>query len=308
MLPFLKSSSFSPTRRSQPGGKISGTRLPLLSSFILARLALTVLAGFPAQAKPWNPQNIERIEANGHNPLYFAVMGDSREGDAVFQKILKDLNQIPELAFAVHLGDLVPGGGADAYAHFFRLIAPFKRPLLTVAGNHELRGMDAAGLYRQIFGPANYAFRVGPHHFLVLNNNSPKDVDTKTLRWLEEELEKGKEAQTRIIFMHKPLFNLHRGSQHALDETTVQALLDLFKRHRVTHIFAAHIHAYFTGNWEGIPFTISGGAGAPLYPWEPSHSFYHYLTVKLSGENVGVEMHRIAAPPKLAEPAGGPGG
>ena len=47
----------------------------------------------------------------------------------------------------------------------------------------------------------------------------------------------------------------------------------LFKKYKVTHIFAGHIHGYYTGTWDGMPYTITGGAGAQLYGSDPEHVF-----------------------------------
>ena len=71
-------------------------------------------------------------------------------------------------------------------------------------------------------------------------------------------------------------------------------LAALFKKYRVTHIFAGHIHSYFTGTWDGVPYTISAGAGAPLYGTDPEHFFYHYLKVNVKGDKVQVQVRRLA--------------
>jgi hypothetical protein len=63
----------------------------------------------------------------------------------------------------------------------------------------------------------------------------------------------------------------------------------------VTHIFAAHIHSYFSGDWNGVPYTITAGAGAPLYGTDPAHFFYHYLKVTLKDGRVQVRVQRVAA-------------
>ena len=73
--------------------------------------------------------------------------------------------------------------------------------------------------------------------------------------------------------------------------------MDVLRGHRITHIFCSHIHGYFTGDWEGIPYTISGGAGAPLVGTDPAHFFYHYLKVRVRGGTVTVEPVPVTPPP-----------
>jgi len=119
------------------------------------------------------------------------------------------------------------------------------------------------------------------------------------LRWLEAELQKSQNYKTRLVFCHIPLYDPRDGDKpHSLKPGEAAKLSALFKKYKVTHVFAGHIHSYYAGDWEGLPYTISGGAGAPLAGTDPQHYFYHYLKVSLQGDRVQIQV----AP--LAEPAG----
>ena len=61
----------------------------------------------------------------------------------------------------------------------------------------------------------------------------------------------------------------------------------------MTHFFASHIHGYFSGAWEGVPYTITGGAGARLHGKDPEHFFHHYIKVHVSGSRLEMEVKRI---------------
>ena len=95
--------------------------------------------------------------------------------------------------------------------------------------------------------------------------------------------------------MHVPLFDPRGRPEYVkcFSEKEGKDLLELFKRYRVTHLFASHIHGYFSGAWEGIPYTITGGAGAGLHGKVPEHFFHHYIKVHVSGDNVELELKRI---------------
>ena len=67
----------------------------------------------------------------------------------------------------------------------------------------------------------------------------------------------------------------------------------MFKKYRVSHIFAAHIHSFFEGQWDGVPYTITAGAGAKLYGADPQHFFYHYTKVTVKGDRVQTQVHRL---------------
>ncbi|MCG2772410.1 MAG: metallophosphoesterase, partial [Desulfobacterales bacterium] len=139
-----------------------------------------------------------------------------------------------------------------------------------------------------------YAFQLKDHYFIVLNNNLRTGMGEAQMAWLEDELKKSQSYKTRLVFFHYPLFD-PRGEKyhHSLPEEAGRRLAALFSRYKVTYIFASHIHGYFTGKWDGVPFTVSGGGGAPLAGADPAHFFYHYLKVTLQAGEVHVEVQRI---------------
>jgi hypothetical protein len=44
-----------------------------------------------------------------------------------------------------------------------------------------------------------------------------------------------------------------------------------------------------------VPFTITGGGGAPLAGADPAHFFFHYLKVTLQAGEVHIKVQRIKA-------------
>lgn len=269
----------------------------------LLAVALVWLAGLTRlddrltlPARHWNPDNLARVQSVSKNPLSFAVFGDSRNGPRVFGRLLAQASRDPDLSFAVHLGDLVPDGQVKHYALFFRQVRQhLKMPLLTVAGNHEY-DKNGRGLYREIFGPPNYAFSLHHAYFIMLDNAARAVLDPEQLSWLEKELKKAQGYKHRLVFLHVPLFDPRVGEKpHALPEAAGRQLLALFQEHRVTHVFAGHIHGYFSGEWGGVPFTISGGAGVPFHGEDPNHYFHHYVKVSLMPEGLKTQVARLAA-------------
>jgi serine/threonine-protein phosphatase CPPED1 len=280
------------------------TRLQRIPAVLLGLIILWLLAwagaGLAADAaalpaKDWNLRQIERLQAPAGGTLTFAVLGDNRSNPAVFERVLNDIARDPSLAFAVDVGDMVEQGTLEQFETFFKQIRSAARlPFLTVAGNHDLGKDRDLTLYRKIFGPDYYAFQLKDHYFIVLNDNLPNGRGEAQMIWLEEELRKSQAFKTRLVFLHVPFFDPRGGeNHHCLPEATGRRLAALFSRYKVTHIFAGHIHSYFSGHWDGVPYTITGGAGAPLYGTDPKHSFYHYLKVTLKGAEVHVEVQRI---------------
>ncbi|MBU4233667.1 MAG: metallophosphoesterase [Proteobacteria bacterium] len=279
-------------------------RLNKLHTFRLGLIILLVLAWTGAglavdsaalPAKDWNPRQVERLQAPAGGKLTFAVLGDSRSNPPVFERVLKDMAGDPSLTFAIDIGDMVERGTLEQFDEFFKQIQPYSRmPFLTAAGNHDLGKNQDLTLYREIFGPDYYAFQLKDHYFIVLNNNLRTGMGEAQMAWLEDELKKSQSYKTRLVFFHYPLFD-PRGEKyhHSLPEEAGRRLAALFSRYKVTYIFASHIHGYFTGKWDGVPFTVSGGGGAPLAGADPAHFFYHYLKVTLQAGEVHVEVQRI---------------
>ena len=160
----------------------------------------------------------------------------------------------------------------DQYRIFFKEVRQnLHKPLLSVIGNHELYGERGLELYHEIFGPDDYSFQINHNYFIVVNDAAKEGLSPEQLRWLEAELQKSQAAKTRLVFLHVPLFDPRGGENpHCLRPEEAARLLALFKKYKVTHVFAAHIHGYYAGAWDGLPYTITGGAGAAVWDRSPA--------------------------------------
>jgi 3',5'-cyclic AMP phosphodiesterase CpdA len=279
-------------------GSLSKFRLAPVIFFILVFAALgQAQAAGPLPATDWNAANLAKIKVSPAKPLTFAVLGDSRDNPKIFAAVLKKVNRDPHLAFVIHLGDLVHKAELDQYRTFFRTVRQnLHKPLLAVIGNHELYGKGGLQLYREMFGPDDYAFQLKDNYFIILNDCDPKmGPSPEQWQWLEKELKKSQPYKTRMVFLHIPLCDPWGGLKHphALAPEAAGRLLALFKKYQVTRVFAGHIHGYYDGTWDGVPYTISGGAGAPLYGTNPRHVFYHYLQVTIQGGRVQVRVRPV---------------
>ena len=153
--------------------------------------------------------------------------------------------------------------------------------------------------YLEIFGPIYYSFHVGPAYFIVLNNSNERDVDPYQMEWLKKELENSQRYKYRFVFFHVPIFDprVKRQPGHSMkDLKNAKELLEVLKNGKVTMVFCGHIHGYFRGNWDGVPYIITGGAGAELVGLNPSHYFYHYIKVHVSENSVNYELVKIKSP------------
>lgn len=276
------------------------SKLWITGLFLFLCLTILALPSLWAQlgdlpARDWNPDNLARLEAlNLKEPFTFAVFGDSRDNPLVFEQLLKQVSGDKDIAFAIHLGDMVGYADLDQYSLFFQQVrGNLHIPMLAAVGNHELKN-NGAEMYAGIFGPRYYSFRVRGHCFLVLDAAAKTGPDEAQFRWLETELRKAWACRTRQVFMHIPLSD-PRGAEyhHCLTADSTARLIKLFKKYRVSHVFTSHIHAYFTGKLQGVPYTITGGAGAPLYREVPTAAFYHFLKVTIKGNRLRIQVRRM---------------
>lgn len=270
----------------------------LIVLFFLAWMGVGLGADTEAlPAHDWNLQNLKQIKVPAGDNLTFAVLGDNRSNPPVFEQVLKQMNRDPGLAFAIDVGDLVETGTVENFRNFLDQVRQNLRlPLLTVLGNHDLKKDNGAHLYQRIFGPDHYAFPIKGNYFIVVNDAENYQIDAPQWRWLEEELKKSQAYKTRLVFLHTPLSDPRGGeNHHALAEETGSKLAALFRQYHVTRVFAGHIHGYFSGNWDGVPYTITAGAGAPLYGTDPNHYFYHYLKVTLRDGKIDIKVQRLAS-------------
>ncbi len=207
-------------------------------------------------------------------------MGDNRDGDAIFKKILEETNYMdPPPLFVVDNGDLVPAGLDSQYQNFLSMISHCRSSFLTVPGNHDYDN-GGASLYRKYFGDPYYYFDLGPWRFIMLDNASGA-IDDKQLNWLEELLAAGRKS---FLFMHMP--PKMKDWWHGFTDKE-DAFVKLVGQKNVQAVFCGHIHAYGEREHMGARYIVSGGAGAPLHSFfQGAKPIHHYLvvTVKRSGE------------------------
>jgi 3',5'-cyclic AMP phosphodiesterase CpdA len=249
----------------------------------------------PVPVKNWNQRELARIVVADPDDFTFAVMGDNKGNRSVFEPLLQDIDHDKEIAFAIDDGDLVQDGTVGLYRRFLKQVQEnLTIPFLTAIGNHDLDG--STHNYQAIFGPTYYSFQAGQGYFIILDAITEAGFDKAERKWLEKELQKGQASKARFVFMHVPVFDPRGGRFHkSLPDMDQKDLVDLFRRYKVTHLFASHIHGYYSGVWAGVPYTITGGAGASLQGTDPEHFFYHYVKVHLRNGNADIMVRRINA-------------
>jgi hypothetical protein len=242
-------------------------------------------------------QSIEQIKSL-ESPFRFALIGDSRDGDKVYVRLMGGaLERNPH--FFIHLGDMIPHPEEKEWQKFFEMSKPIDVPFFPVVGNHETFANERGEkLYREQFHlpeeKTYYAPRAGGILFVILDSETGKGrILNDQLSWLVETLSSSKE-RFKLIFIHRPFFvpvdSLKRG--RVMDRYPLERdhLHRLFLRTGVKAVFQGDDHRYDRMEKDGILYLITGGGGAPLASFEIRGGFFHYVSISVRQERMEGEV------------------
>ncbi len=210
----------------------------------------------------------------------FIVLGDNRDGDAVFRKLLDQIQKEKEVAFLLHTGDMVSPGIERNYRRFAKMIEPLPFPFFSVLGNHDVY-LGGRKNYANYFGNSHYYFDYGNARFIVLDNAEGIILE-KEFAWLEELLKKS-EGKLLFVALHCPTFDPTPKKKAMADERQVERFEALMDRYGVKYVFFGHNHLYAKRIINGRVEIITGGAGSPFYADREHGGIFHYVKVTVRG-------------------------
>ena len=219
----------------------------------------------------------------------FAVAGDSRDGDFIYRKILDRVARDGN-AFLIHTGDLVSSGTMEEWSSWRELLREFALPFFPVPGNHDIR-IGTIKDYLQYSGApaAHYSFDRGAVHFTLLDSSVGSLMDWE-FAYLDQDLT-ASQAPVKIVVVHHPPFD-PAGTTHVMANGG-DKFMQIVKQRGAKYVFAGHIHCYEEAERDGVKYVITGGAGAPLYCAPTAGGFFHYVKVKVRGEEITTEVVKI---------------
>lgn len=204
----------------------------------------------------------------------FGVVGDTRDDrHGVFPRILSAVAG-SDMEFLLHTGDLERKGGTVAWEEFRRRTAGFPKPLRVVIGNHEVHGARPEEFARFFGLPgASYSFTHKNALFVVLDNARGR-FPRGTLDWLDRELSKHPKKKSGVgvivVAMHAPP-RTDAIAPHGMDKRygeQSEKLLAILSRHKVDLLLCSHEHMHLVDEWNGVKVIVSGGGGAPMFPFQ----------------------------------------
>jgi 3',5'-cyclic-AMP phosphodiesterase len=238
-----------------------------------------------------NPAVLKELHLEGLDSakeVKFAVMGDIRNGDAIFKTELGEAKR-SGAEFVMILGDLVPSNRPENYYHFAEMLEKSPLPVLVLPGNHDY-GRNGSARYRENFGPTDYAFDMGGYHFITLDNALEKLTDSQ-LTWLEKELQS---PLPKMVFLHVPPATITRWAGHGFFPGAAR-FVSLMEKYKPERVFMSHIHAYDELTRNGVRYVVSGGGGAELNEMlGKKAAFYHFIMVDAASGKLTTRVVREA--------------
>ncbi|HYA15155.1 MAG TPA: metallophosphoesterase [Syntrophales bacterium] len=227
----------------------------------------------------------------------FIVMGDSRDNEEVFKKILISADKLRPL-FILHGGDTVFTGREKKFNHFLNIVETNlpETPIFVVIGNHELTNNikmpHGKAIFQEKIGPLNYVLDIRKLGIkIVALDNSLYELTPAQLKYLEEQLTSPRKY--KFVIMHIPP-ETQKWQHNHLFSKGADKLMQIMAEKKVSVAFFSHLHLYAQDEIKGVKYIITGGAAAPLHSNIAfGEHFYHYIVVRVKNGKVATEVVRI---------------
>ncbi len=239
----------------------------------------------------------KNLQTSSPDDFTFIVMGDSRDNEEVFKKILASVDKLRPL-FVLHGGDTVFTGREKKFDHFLDIAETYlpDTPIFVVIGNHELtnniKNPHGKTIFREKIGPLNYVLDIKKLGIkIVALDNSLYELTPAQLNYLEEQLTTPRKY--KFVIMHIPPETQKWQHSHLFSKGT-DRLKQIMAEKKVSMAFFSHLHLYAQDEVKGVKYIITGGAAAPLH----SHiafgeHFYHYIVVRVKNGKAATEVVQI---------------
>jgi hypothetical protein len=234
-------------------------------------------------------QNLNSAKKVESKSFSFAVAGDNHSNLEVYDEIIGKVNA-SQADFFVDLGDTTRVGGASEYADTQAVLNKLKVPYHMVIGQHDIVG-NGQEIWQEYYGPTYYSWDYENAHFVALDDVTDPNVFSEVeLSWFQRDLSSSSK-NLKFVFLHVPprcpfVSAEELGFTGPLSNERIDKFIDIAKKYKVSKIYAAHIHNYLNYAISGIPITVTGGAGGPIYniPLIGTDKF-HYLNIDVLGSD-----------------------
>jgi predicted phosphodiesterase len=276
-------------------------RYRLISLIILPLILLGLAWSSTSYSSTLYDRSLLKLEKNlqtsSPDDFTFIVMGDSRDNEEVFKKILTSADKLRPL-FILHGGDTVFTGREKKFNHFLDIVETNlpETPIFVVIGNHDLtnniKTPHGKAIFQEKIGPLNYVLDMKKLGIkIVALDNSVYELTPAQLDYLEEQLTSPRKY--KFVIMHIPPKTQKWQHSHCFSKGA-DRLMQIITEKKVSVAFFSHLHLYAQDEIKGVKYIITGGAAAPLHTNVAfGKHFYHFIVVRVKNGKVSTEVIQI---------------
>lgn len=219
-------------------------------------------------------------------PFFFLQLSDPQFGfidnnksiSAETEAMNKAVTAINHLKppFVVITGDFVNNSKSkEQIAAYKSMIAQIDSSVKVymIPGNHDIGKVSRASIdnYKKNYGETHFSFRYGDCAFIGIDSNIIKEEDKEReevqFKWLEQELQKTKDARFKFVFTHCSVFLKRMDEPVNYSNFSLpmrEKYVHLFQKYGVNAIFAGHLHNNAYGKVGNMEMITIGPVGKVL--------------------------------------------
>ena len=219
-------------------------------------------------------------------PFFFLQLSDPQFGfidnnksisaeTEAMNKAVTAINQLKP-PFVVITGDFVNNSKSkEQIAAYKSMIAQIDSSVKVymIPGNHDIGKVSRASIdnYKKNYGETHFSFRYGDCTFIGIDSNIIKEEDKEReevqFKWLEQELQKTKDARFKFVFTHCSVFLKRMDEPVNYSNYSMpmrEKYVRLFQKYGVNAIFAGHLHNNAYGKVGNMEMITIGPVGKVL--------------------------------------------
>ena len=219
-------------------------------------------------------------------PFFFLQLSDPQFGfidnnksisaeTEAMNKAVTAINQLKP-PFVVITGDFVNNSKSkEQIAAYKSMIAQIDSSVKVymIPGNHDIGKVSRASIdnYKKNYGEPHFSFRYGDCAFIGIDSNIIKEEDKEReevqFKWLEQELQKTKDARFKFVFTHCSVFLKRMDEPVNYSNFSLpmrEKYVRLFQKYGVNAIFAGHLHNNAYGKVGDMEMITIGPVGKVL--------------------------------------------
>lgn len=219
-------------------------------------------------------------------PFFFLQLSDPQFGfidnnksisaeTEAMNKAVTAINQLKP-PFVVITGDFVNNSKSkEQIAAYKSMIAQIDSSVKVymIQGNHDIGKVSRASIdnYKKNYGETHFSFRYGDCAFIGIDSNIIKEEDKEReevqFKWLEQELQKTKDARFKFVFTHCSVFLKRMDEPVNYSNFSLpmrEKYVHLFQKYGVNAIFAGHLHNNAYGKVGNMEMITIGPVGKVL--------------------------------------------